>query len=83
LVIMLLSYFMGQKEYPIKYDLKTIGLYFGLALILYAISLLVHFEQKAIRLVFNTILLIIYISIVLKRDLPLSEIPYLNRFTKK
>ena len=69
-LIMLISYFVGQKEYPIKYDLKTIGLYFGLALILYAISFLVHFEHIAIRLGFNTILLIIYISVLLKRDLP-------------
>jgi O-antigen/teichoic acid export membrane protein len=83
LLIMLLSYFVGQKEYPIKYDLKAIGFYFGFALILYAISLLVHFEHTCIRLGFNTILLVVYISIVLKRDLPLSEIPYLNKLTKK
>ncbi len=82
-LIMLVSYLVGQKEYPIKYDLKTIGLYFSLALILYAVSLLVHFEHTGIRLGFNTILLVIYISIVLKRDLPLSEIPYLNKFIKR
>jgi len=69
-LIMLLSYFIGQKRYPIKYDLKTIGLYFGLALILYVISLVIHFENTAIRLGFNTVLLTVYIFIVLKRDLP-------------
>ena len=83
LLIMLISYFMGQKKYPIKYDLKTIGLYFFLALGLYAISYFVHFEHIALRLGFNTILLIIYIAIILKRDLPLSEIPILNKLTGK
>ena len=72
LLIMLVSYFIGQKEYPIKYDLKTIGLYFGLAIALYAISLWVHFEQQAIRLGFNTVLLAVYVLILLKRDLSLS-----------
>ena len=71
LTMMLISYFIGQKKYPIKYDLKTIGLYFGLALILYIVSLLVHIEHTGLRLGFNTLLLIIYISIVLKRNLPL------------
>ncbi len=70
LIIMLISYFIGQKKYPIKYDLKTIGLYFGLALILYAVSVFVSIEHTGLRLGFNTLLLIIYVSIVLKRDLP-------------
>jgi O-antigen/teichoic acid export membrane protein len=33
---MLLSWFIGQKKYPIPYDLKTIGLFTVLALLLYA-----------------------------------------------
>jgi len=82
LLIMLASYFVGQKKYPIKYDLKTIGIYFGLAWVLYIVSQLVHFEHTGIRLVFNTALLIVYLSVLLKRDLPLSEIPYLNKFVK-
>ena len=79
LITMLLSYFIGQKKYPIKYDLKTIGLHFALALILYAVSLLVHFEHTGMRLGFNTLLLIIYLFVVIKRDLPLSQIPYLSK----
>ena len=67
-LIMLISYFVGQKKYPIKYDLKTIGLYFALALFLYAVSLLIHFEHTALRLGFNTILLIIYISVGLLKS---------------
>ncbi|MDO5635970.1 MAG: polysaccharide biosynthesis C-terminal domain-containing protein [Myroides sp.] len=33
-VMMLISYFMGQKSYPIPYDKKAISLYLGLATIL-------------------------------------------------
>ncbi len=83
LVIMLFSYFMGQKAYPIPYDLKSIGLYSGLAITLYIISSVVHIENTFLRFGFNTVLLAIYIAVVLKKDLPLSEIPFLNKFVRK
>ena len=34
-IAMLLSYFVGQKKYPIQYDLKAIGSYVLLAAVLY------------------------------------------------
>jgi O-antigen/teichoic acid export membrane protein len=37
---MLLSWFIGQKKYPIPYDLKSIGLFTALALLLYAAYIL-------------------------------------------
>lgn len=80
--IMLLSYFVGQKEYPIKYDMKTTGLYFGLVILLYSISYLIPTKNQWINMGFNTILLAIYITVAIKRDIPLREIPYLNRFIK-
>lgn len=79
-VIMLLSYFVGQKKFPIRYDLKTLLIYTALAGVLFAISELVHFENLYIRLLFRTVLICIYIAFMIKRDLPLKEIPFLNRF---
>ena len=37
-VQMVLSYLLGQKHYPIPYNLKKFVLYIGLALVLFAIS---------------------------------------------
>ncbi|PHQ80360.1 MAG: polysaccharide biosynthesis protein [Thalassobium sp.] len=34
-----ISYFLGQKHYPIPYNLKKIGLYIGMVLLFYAISI--------------------------------------------
>jgi O-antigen/teichoic acid export membrane protein len=79
-LIMLLSFFIGQKQYPIKYDFKTIGIYTGLALILYALSCSVPISNQGLRLGFNTILISIYLIVLVKRDLPVKEIPYVNRF---
>jgi O-antigen/teichoic acid export membrane protein len=78
-LIMLLSYFVGQKHYPIKYDLKTIFLYSGLAMLLYCIAVFVPIENLYIRLGFRTILIGIYLIVLFRRDLSLKNIPYFNR----
>ena len=36
-VSMLISYFLGQKKYPIPYDLKSIGLFFLMAAAMFAV----------------------------------------------
>jgi O-antigen/teichoic acid export membrane protein len=82
-LIMLLAYFIGQKKYPIKYDLKTIGFYAGLALILYTVSCAVPIRSDWGHIAFNTPLISIYLIVLVKRDLPLKEIPFINRFWKK
>lgn len=83
LVMMLISYYFERKYRPLPYDMKSIGLYFSLALSLYAISCWVHIDSEVFRLGFNTILFAIFIIVVIKRDLPLSEIPGINRFVKR
>ncbi|MDD3036417.1 oligosaccharide flippase family protein [Bacteroides sp.] len=82
-VAMLLSYFVGQKKYPINYDLRAIGLYVGLAMILYAIGEWVSISNLVLRLTFRTLLLLLFIAYIIKTDLPLSQIPVINRFIKK
>ena len=82
-VIMLLSYWIGQKKYPIHYDLKSIGLYVLLAAVLYVIGEQVPISNLVLRLAFRTVLLLLFVSYIVKRDLPLSQIPVINRFIKK
>jgi O-antigen/teichoic acid export membrane protein len=80
---MLLSYFIGQKNYPIQYDLKTIGLYTGLAGILYAVSCWIPVHNTWLHIGINTVLLGIYLGVLIKRDLSLKDIPYVNRFISR
>ncbi len=82
-VMMLLSYYFERKYRPIPYDVKTISLYFILALVLYGISTITGIENQWLRMGFNTILLAIFLGILIKRDLPLSEIPMIDKFVKK
>ncbi|GHV59339.1 polysaccharide biosynthesis protein [Bacteroidia bacterium] len=73
-IIMLLSYFIGQKKYPIRYDLKTIGLYTGLAMGLYVIAHFVPIRNTGWHLGFNTVLIGIFIIVMFKRDFSLKMI---------
>lgn len=79
---MLLSYFIGQHYAPIKYDVKGILTYFALTLALFAISQLWPTDNQWFRMGANTLLLILFITYVIKKDLPLSQIPIIKRWIK-
>ena len=78
-----LSYFFGQKYYPINYDVKKMTFYFIVALCFYFIGTLPTIDNELLRLGYRTVLLILFVAIIVKRDIPLSTIPVLNRYFKK
>ena len=82
-VAMLLSYFVGQKKYPIAYDLKSIGGYVLLALMIYVAGEWIPVDDMLLRLLLRTLLLFVFIGYIIKHDLPLKQIPVINRFVKK
>lgn len=84
-IIMLISYIVGQKHLPIPYDLKNMGLYTLLTLLLLGCSgvFAYYISSTIIQLVFNTILLVVYLVILVKKDFPLSEIPVIGKKFKK
>ena len=81
-VITLLSYIIGQKKYPVSYPLKDMAVYLILAAVLFVFSQEVIISNVGLRLVFRTLLLLIFIAYILKKDLPLKTIPFVNRFIK-
>lgn len=82
LVMMILSYFVGQKKYPVKYDLKSAAIYTSLAAVLFVAGMLPDIKSEVLRLGYRTVLLVLYIVFIIKRDLPLKELPYIGRFMK-
>ena len=76
-VIMLLSYFIGQKKAPIPYDLKVIGGYtaltLGLLAVYYAIRLY-YIHNMWILMAIGTILIGIYLFVLTRKDFPLTAI---------
>lgn len=68
--MMVISFLLGQKYFPVKYNLLKFCGYLGLALLLYFISIIVVIEHSFLRLMFHTLLLLIYCGIVLAVERP-------------
>ena len=82
-VITLLSYWMGQKKYPVAYPLKSMTVYFLLAAVLFIAGYYIPISSLVLRLLWRTLLLCVFIAFVLKKDLPLKQLPFINRFVRK
>jgi uncharacterized transporter YbjL len=67
-VQMVISYFLGQKHYPIPYNLKKFFLYLGLALIIYTIGSQIHFERYFAQFILQNSLLLGYVLFVFKME---------------
>ncbi|VBB47274.1 Polysaccharide biosynthesis protein [uncultured Paludibacter sp.] len=81
-IVMLLSYFFGQKFMPINYNLKKLGIYLVLTLVLFGISTFIETRYLIVNLALKTVLMAIFIWYTIKTDFPLKQIPYLNKFSK-
>ena len=79
---MLLSYFIGQHYHPIRYDVKGILGYFALALGLFAVFKALPIDNQWLRMGVGTVLLILFVVYVVKRDFPLRQIPLIGKFFK-
>ena len=82
LCMMVASYFIGQRIYPIRYDLRSAFVYTLLALVLYAAGMLIPIDNIVLRILFRTILLAVFIVYIIRKDMPLREIPVIKNFLK-
>ena len=83
-ISMILSYVMERKYYPIHYPMKEIGLYTLLAAVLFVG---ITFSNKYLSfwpaILVNTVLVCIFLAYIVKKDLPLAEIPVIGKYFKK
>ena len=82
-LVTLLSYFIGQKKYPINYPLKSIFKYIVLGAVIAFFGFAVTIDSLVLRLIYRTFLLLLFVAYLVKKDLPLEEIPIINRFVKR
>ena len=82
--MMLASYFVGQKRYPIRYDLRSAGAYFALTALLYLLGTRVMIEAIVLKYLYKALLLFIFtIFVVWRGDIPLRQIPVLNKMVRR
>jgi O-antigen/teichoic acid export membrane protein len=68
LFMMTASYFIGQKKYPVPYDLKAAFRYFALASLFYIAGMTPELEPAVIRLAYRSVLLLIFIVFIVKKE---------------
>lgn len=78
LLMMLLSYFVGQRKFPVSYDLKSALRYFLIAGILFFLGMGIPFPATWMALLFRTLLLVLFLAYIIKKDVPLSQIPFIG-----
>jgi O-antigen/teichoic acid export membrane protein len=76
--MMVLSYLIGQKYFPVKYNLIKFAGYLGLSVLLYMISSFIKPEVSVLRIGFHSTLLLIFLGIAF-----LVEKPRLSFVRKK
>ena len=83
-VSMIVSYFFGQKYYPINYPLKEIALYTVVAAVMFGCITFANANlPTATAIALNTVLIAAFVAMIVKRDFPLSHLPVIGRHFRK
>ena len=78
---MTLSYLVGQKKNPINYPMKDIALYVLLTAVLFiGIEATEATCPVWAQLCVNTLLILIFVAYVVRRDLPLNSLPVVGKY---
>lgn len=80
--VMLISYTLGQHYYPVSYDLRRLALYTLLTIILYGMQWGIANalpEAPLLRMLFNTLLLLIFLGIVYRYEVPKGALVALRK----
>lgn len=81
---MVLSYIVGQQKNPIPYPLKDIAVYVLAAACAFCVM---YFTGSRLpewgALAVNTVLIVAFLAVIVKRDLPLSSLPVVGRYFRK
>ena len=81
---MTLSYFVGQKKYPINYPLKSIGIYVLIAVFFFiAITYSNEYLPKIYALAVNTLIIFAFVAHIIYHDLPLNSMPVIGKYFRK
>ena len=81
---MVLSYIVGQKKYPINYPLKDIALYVCLAVFLFVCMSCANVHLSTWPAIgINTVLILAFCAVIIKRDFPLSSLPVVGKYFRK
>ncbi|MDI1353840.1 MAG: oligosaccharide flippase family protein [bacterium] len=68
--MMVLSYVLGQRYFPIKYNVRAIGVYAGITVVLYLITLSYsEMDNVVIKVILNNLLILVFVWTVYKLEI--------------
>jgi O-antigen/teichoic acid export membrane protein len=68
--MMILSYILGQKYFPVRYNLRAIAVYVALGFVLYLVSKLFDsIPYTVVRIFMNNLLILVFVWIVYKLEI--------------
>ena len=77
---MVLSYVIGQKKNPIPYPMKDIVIYVVITAVFTALIIgSADYLPSWAQLVWNTVLIIFFLTYIVRKDLPLSSLPIIGK----
>ncbi len=79
-VIMLISYVLGQKYFPIAYPLKDMATYTLVTLVLLVIGYFSTTGNAWIDYAVRGVLTLAFLALIIRKDLPLRSVPVIGRF---
>ncbi len=83
-VAMALSYVVGQMKSPIRYPLRSIAVYVALTVVLYWLMADVTSSLSApLQLAVNTVLILAFVTHILRYDLPPHGLPFIGKYFRK
>ena len=83
LTAMTLSYLVGRKYHPIVYPMRDIALYVVLAAAVFFVMQATNHLSTAVAMGVNTIFILLYTALVVKKDFPLGSLPVIGKYFRK
>ena len=72
--MVIICYFLGQKYYPIQYNLRKTGIYFVVAILMSVAMLMVNFDNLYLNTAWRLLLFVPFVLYVFTRELPVKQI---------
>jgi len=73
-LMVIICYFLGQKYYPINYNLRKTGIYFVVAILLSVAMLMVNFDNLYLNTAWRLLWFVPFVLYVFTRELPVKQI---------
>jgi O-antigen/teichoic acid export membrane protein len=83
-VAMTLSYIAGHHYHPVSYPLRSIAFYVVLAFVSWlSMDYFADLLPLWASLAYNTLVIIFFVSIIVRKDFPLSNLPVVGKYFRK